>query len=173
MLHRDMRWVLGIAALLAVALGQGAARADKIAYVNMQRAIEETTEGKAALSKLKAEVDKKQKELEQKKEELTKMDQDLAKQATVLKADVLEKKKADLQQKAMQWQEAAMRSQRELQEKEAKATQPIVDKLLKAVAVIATRDKFSTVLRAEVVLWPQHSEYDITSEVIRKANEAK
>lgn len=173
MMHRKMQWVLTLGAMgLTLALG-GAARADKIAVVNMQQAIESTNEGKAALARLKGEVEKKQKELEQKRDELKKLDDDLAKQASILKPDALEKKKQELQQKMMQWQEAAMRTQKELQEKEGKATQPIVDKLLKAINAIATRDKFTMVLRSEVILWPQHTEMDITNEVIRKANELK
>lgn len=171
MMHRKMQWVLTLGALVLPLIMGGSARAQRIALVNMQRAIEDTTEGKAALSKLKGEVDKKQKELEQKRDELKKLDDELAKQAAILKPDALEKKKQELQQKMMQWQEAAMRTQKDLQEKESKATQPIVDKLLRAIAQIAARDKFAMVLRNEVVLWPQQSEMDITNEVIRKANE--
>ena len=151
----------------------GAARADKIAVVNMQLAIESTTDGKAAMAKLKAEADKKQKELEKQRDDLKKMDDELAKQASILKPDALQKKQQELQQKLMQWQEAAMRTQRDLQEKEQKATQPIVDKLLRAINQIAARDKFSMVVRSDVVLWPQHTENDITNEVVRKANESK
>jgi outer membrane protein len=173
MMHRKMQWVLTLGAMVLPLLCGGVARAQKVALVNMQHAIEATNEGKAALAKLKAEVDKKQKELEQKRDELKKLDEDLSKQASILKPDVLDKKKQELQQKMVQWQEAAMRSQKELQEKEAKATQPIVDKILRAVGQIAARDKFTMVLRNEVVLWPQQSEMDITNEVIRKANENK
>ncbi len=168
--------LMGVSALVsALTLGAlgATARADKIAVVNMQRAIEETNDGKAALSKLKAEAERKQKELEQKRDELKKMDEDLAKQATVLKPDVLEKKKQELQQKLAQWQEAVMRSQKELQEKEQQATQPIINKLLRAIDFLANRDKFTLVVRQDVVLWPQGSAMDITNEVIRKANEQK
>ncbi len=171
MMHLQVRTPL-LGALLALGLlAAGTARADKIAVVNMQLAIESTTEGKAAMAKLKAEADKKQKELEKQRDDLKKMDDDLAKQASILKPDALQKKQQELQQKLMQWQEAAMRTQRDLQDKEQKATQPIVDKLLKAINAIASRDHFTLVVRSEVVLWPQHTEMDITNEVIRKANE--
>src|SRR5262245_9182938 len=130
MTQRTMTRILSVGAVALLGLG-ASARADKIAVVNMQRAISETKEGKDAMTRLKAEVDRKQKELEQKKEELKKLDEELASKASILKPDALEKKKQELQQKMVQWQEAAMRSQRELQEKEDKATQPIVDKLLR------------------------------------------
>ena len=54
-----------------------------------------------------------------------------------------------------------------------KITGPLQEKVLRAIAQIAQRDRFTLVLRADMVLWPQQSEMDITNEVIRKANEIK
>lgn len=170
---RLVRSLLGAGALVALLLCGGSARAQKLAFVDMQRAIEGTTEGKAAISKLKGEVDKKQKELEQKRDELKKMDEDLAKQATILKPDAIDKKRQELQQRFQQLQEALMRSQQEIAEKERKALAPIQERVLRAIAAIAQRDRFTAVLQQQVVLWPQQSEMDITNEVIRKANEQK
>ena len=158
MFHREMRLVLGLGVAMAAVCAGGVAKADqKIAIVNIQRAIEDTAEGKAAIGTLKGEVDRKQKEIEAKKEELKKLDEELAKQEAVLKPEALQKKKQELQQKFGALQEAAMRAQRELAEKEMKITGPLQEK----------------VLRADMVLWPQQSEMDITNEVIRKANEIK
>ena len=91
----------------------------------------------------------------------------------MLKPEALQKKKQELQQKFGALQEAAMRAQRELAEKEMKITGPLQEKVLRAIAQIAQRDRFTLVLRADMVLWPQQSEMDITNEVIRKANEIK
>lgn len=179
MSHRGIRLVFrlctGLFALMAF-LGLGlerTAQAQKIAIVNIQRAIEESVEGKAAIGSLKGEVERKQKELEAKKDELKKLDEDLAKQEAVLKPDALQKKKQELQAKFQALQETAVRAQRELQDKELKVTGPIQEKVLRAIAQIADRDKFNLVLRADMVLWPQQSEADITNEVIRKANAMK
>lgn len=169
--RRTIGWVAGLSMVLALAL-PGVARAEKLGFVDMQRAMEGTTEGKALMTKLRGEVEKKQKEFEQKREELKKMSEDLDKQATVLKPDVLEKKRQELGQKVQQFQETGMRMEREFQEKQQKAVQPIQEKLVRIIAQIAQRDHFTAVLRGEVVLWPPQSEMDITNEVIRKANEA-
>lgn len=179
MSHRGMTMVFrlctGIFALLALGgLGfERTAAAQKLAIVNIQRAIEESVEGKAAIGSLKSEVERKQKELESKKDELKKLDDELAKQEAVLKPDALQKKKQELQAKFQALQETALRAQRELQEKELKVTGPIQEKVLRAIAQIADRDKFTLVLRADMVLWPQQTEMDITNEVIRKANAMK
>ena len=179
MSHRGIRLVFrlctGLVAFMVLGgLGlERTAQAQKIAIVNIQRAIEESVEGKAAIGSLKGEVERKQKELEAKKDELKKLDEDLAKQEAVLKPDALQKKKQELQAKFQALQETAVRAQRELQEKEQKVTGPIQEKVLRAIAQIADRDKFNLVLRADMVLWPQQSEADITNEVIRKANSMK
>lgn len=174
MSHTSMRLCLGVlVALVGIAAHGGVASAQKIAVVNFQRAVEESSEGKAALTALRSDFEKKQKELDAKKEELKKLDEDLAKQAAVLKPDMLEKKRQELAQKAQQWQDAAMRAQKDINEKQMRATAPLEEKLLRAVAFIAARDKFTLVLRAEAVAWPQQTEMDITNEVIRKANELK
>src|SRR4051812_31682615 len=136
MSHRGMRLVFGLCSVSAALCGLGferVAQADKIAIVNIQRAIEESVEGKSAIGSLKGEVERKQKELEGKKDELKKLDDELAKQEAVLKPDALQKKKQELQAKFQQLQETAMRAQRELQEKEMKVTGPIQEKVLKAI----------------------------------------
>lgn len=175
MSQRRTRVVLGLAGgLFALCAGGAALAADqKIAIVNFQRAVEESSEGKAAIGQLKGQVERRQKELEAKKEELKKLDEELAKQEAVLKPDALQKKKQELQAKFQQLQEAAMRAQRDLSEQEARITAPIQEKIIRAVAQIAQRDRFTLVLRSETVLWPQQSEMDITNEVIRKTNEMK
>ena len=69
-------------ALLGIGALPRAARAEqKIAYVDLQRALEETEEGKKAKTKLKTDFEKKQHELDARQEELKKMKQDLDKQA--------------------------------------------------------------------------------------------
>jgi outer membrane protein len=54
----------------------------KVAYVDLQRALEETEDGKKAKAKLKSDFDRKQKELDDKQEELKKMKDALDKKAT-------------------------------------------------------------------------------------------
>ncbi|MBA3539540.1 MAG: OmpH family outer membrane protein [Deltaproteobacteria bacterium] len=158
-----------IAAMLFVA----PAFAEKIAFVDIGRAVGESKDGKAAMAKLKVEVEKRQKELEAQAAEVKKLDEDLAKQRPLLKPEQVEKRQRELQEKVLALQAAGSKTQKELQEREQKATVPIVEKLQKAVALIAARDKYSMVLRQEVLLWPKTSEHDITNQVIKTANEMK
>jgi outer membrane protein len=168
------RMTLGLCAALALVGTGGFARAEgKIAIVDMQRAVEGTTEGKSALSSLQGEADRKKKELEQKRDELKRMSDDLQKQESVLKPDIFQKKRQELEQKAMQFQETVIRTEQDFQQRQFKVTQPIQQKVVTAISQIAARERFALVLRADAVVWPQQSEFDITNEVIRKANEMK
>jgi outer membrane protein len=160
--------------VIAATLFASTAHADtKIGIVDVQKAIAESNDGKAALTKLKAEMAKQEKDLKAKRDELIKADQDLQKQAAVLKPEALEKKKLELATKMQQLQEQLMKAQKDLTDKEVKATQPIADKVTKAVTAIAARDKITLIVRKEAVLWPQQTEMDITNEVIKRVNDTK
>ena len=137
----------------------------------MQRAVADTNEGKRILGELQGKADKKKKELEAKRDEIQKMGEELKKQESVLRPEVFQKKRQEFEQKAMQFQESVMRTEQEFQQEQVKATQPIQERVYRAINGIASRDRFNLVLNSAAVVWPQQSEMDITNEVIRKANE--
>ena len=153
----------GVASRLALA-------DDKIGFVDLQRALEETTDGKAAKSRLKSDFDKKQQELDAKQEELKKMKEELDKKMALMKDDAKQKAQADFQQRFVQLQETFARLQKDLATKEQEATRGILAKLATVVQKIAEREHFVMVLeRSSSVVYGQPS-LDITNEVIRTYN---
>ena len=84
-----MRNVTALAlAVLALAVPRAAPAAElKIGYVNLQQAVTEVDEGKAARETLKKEFDSKQKMLDDKQNELKRMKDDLDKQMVVMSED--------------------------------------------------------------------------------------
>src|SRR5262245_24806029 len=76
---------------------RSAAAEGKLAFVDLQRALEETEDGKKAKSKLKSDFDRKQKELDDKQEELKKMKEALDKKASLMKPEALQKESKDFQ----------------------------------------------------------------------------
>lgn len=144
---------------------------DKIAFVDLQRALEETNDGKAAKARLKSDFDQKQKELDVKQDELKKMKEALDKKAALMKPEALQKEQADFQQRFAALQETFMRLQKDLAQKEQDATRGILAKLSQVVGKIAERDHFAMVLeRSSAVVYGQPS-LDITNEVIRLYNQ--
>ena len=155
-------------------LSTGAARmahADtKLAYVDLQRALEETDDGKAAKAKLKKEFDKKQKELDEKQEELKKMKDDLDKKLPLMKPEAQQAEQKKFQDRFVELQQTYARLQQDLAKKEQTETSGIFAKLQRVVAQIAEREKVQLVLeKNSSIVWGQAS-LDITNEVIRTYN---
>jgi outer membrane protein len=145
---------------------------DRIAFVDLQRALEETNDGKAAKARLKSDFDKKQQELDAKQEELKKLKEAFDKKASLMKPEALQKEQADLQGRFMQLQDTFQRLQKDLAAKEQEATRGILGKLTLVVQKIAEREHFAMVLeRSSSVVWGQPA-LDVTNEVIRTYNSA-
>jgi outer membrane protein len=167
-----MKRVLVMALALSVNLllpGRSVAE-QKIAYVDLQRALEETNEGKKARAALKAEFEKKQKELEQRQEELKRLKADIDRQRSTLKPEVIAAKDQELQQKVAQLQETWGRLQQDMRRKEAESMQRILQKMKAMIALIAqARDMTYVFDRSSGLLYAPLS-LDLTDELIQKFN---
>jgi outer membrane protein len=142
----------------------------KFAFVDLQRALEETEDGKKAKAKLKSDFDRKQKELDEKQEELKKMKEAFDKKAQLMKPEALQKEQKELQDRFVELQNIYARLQKDLAQKEQDATRGIFTKLQAVVGKIAEREHFDMVLEKNAsVVWGQPS-LDITNEVIRTYN---
>ena len=142
----------------------------KIGYVDVQRAVQEVEEGKAARARLKGELDKKRADLDQKRATLEKMKTDYDKQAPVLSEDAKKKKQEELQKAFMDAQNQANEMQEELTGKEQEAMQSISKRLLQVVAEVSDRESFTFVLDKAALLYAPAAS-DVTNEVVRRYNE--
>jgi outer membrane protein len=142
----------------------------KYAFVDLQRALEETEDGKKAKAKLKSDFDRKQKELDEKQEELKKIKEGLEKKAALMKPEALQKEQKDFQDRFVELQQTYQRLQQDLAKREQDATRNIFGKLQTVVGTIAEREHFAMVLeKNSAVVWGLPS-LDITNEVIRMYN---
>jgi len=168
------RIAASLAALLALVITTGAqAQATKFAYVDMQRALGDIEEGKAAKARLKKQFDDKQKQLDQKQEELKRDNANLESLARegVLSQDKLQEKKVELEKKLMEVTQYWQASQKELSEEERRLTQEIFGKMAGIIQGIAESDGFTFVLdKNESGLLYAPDSLDITSELVRKYN---
>jgi outer membrane protein len=163
-------FVVLCAAALPFLSKAAAADTGKYAFVDLQRALEETEDGKKAKAKLKSDFDKKQKELDEKQEELKKMKDALDKKAALMKPEALQKESKDFQDRFVELQQTYQRLQQDLAKKEQDATRNIFTRLQTVVGTIAEREHFAMVLEKNAaVVWGQPS-LDITNEVIRMYN---
>ena len=163
-----MKLVLTALMMVGSLVGSSAYAADtKIAFVDMNKALQETAAGKKAKAELEKEFKAKKDELTKKQTDLKKMGEDFEKKRAVLSDDVRQKKQAELQQEMMKWQESAGQAQMSMQAKEQEALKPILDKLQKAIEKVAKDQGFQMVLeKSQSVVWatPDH---DITGQVVK------
>ncbi|MGZ6125958.1 MAG: OmpH family outer membrane protein [Myxococcales bacterium] len=162
------RFLLTFAVVVATrgAFAQGM----KIGYVDVQRAVQEVEEGKAARSRLQAELQQKRTDLDKKRADLEKMKTDYEKQAPVLSEDAKRQKQEQLQKAFVEAQTAAGQMQEELSGKEQEAMQSISKRLLQVVAEVSDKENFTFVLDKAALLYAPAAS-DITNEVVRRYNE--
>ena len=164
-----MRRLMIVLSLLAAARAVHA-EGMKIGYVDVQRAVQEVEEGKAARARLKGELDQKRANLDQKRANLEKMKSDYDKQAPVLSDDAKRKKQEELQKAYIEAQNEAGQMQEELTGKEQEAMSGISKRLLQVVAEVSDKDNFTFVLDKAALLYAPAAS-DVTNEVIRRYNE--
>jgi outer membrane protein len=159
-----------LALTLGALTGPAPARAEqKLAYVDLQRALNEVEDGKVAKANLKKEFDQKQKMLDEKKTEFDRLRADLEKQSVVMSEDARKERQADIERKGMELQGLFVQMQKELSEREREMTRGIFDRMHAIVREIADAEGVSMVVQAEALIYAQPS-LDFTNELVRKYN---
>ena len=168
-----MRNVPVLAAIaLAIAVPQAARAAElKIGYVNLQQAVSEVDEGKAARETLKKEFDAKQKTLDDKQNELKRMKDDLDKQMVVMSDDAKREKAVEFERKVNEMQQVYVQMQKDLQEREREMMKVIYDKMEAVIKDIAAAEGYGYVFEQQnaglMVAPPQAN---MTQELVRRYN---
>ena len=142
----------------------------KLGYVDLRRALHETEDGHKAESSLKKVFDQKQKELDEQQDDVKKAIEDLNKKRTLLPADTVRQKEAELQDRVAKVQQTYLRHQQDLAAKEEEATRPIVDRLQRIIAKIASEEHFTMIFDRNMGVVYAKSELDLTNQVIRRYN---
>lgn len=164
--------VLGLAATsLVVVAGASKAQAEdmKLGYVDLQKAIQETSTGKKAKSELEKEFNAKKGELQKRETDLKKMAEDLEKKKVALSDEMKAKKQQELQQDMMKFQREVGESQMNIQKKERELTEPILKKLQAGLDKLAKDKGLSMVLEKseQSVLWAK-KDLDLTDDLVKE-----
>ena len=157
--------------LITLVAGPALARAEqKLGYVDLQRALNEVDEGKAAKALLKKDFDEKQKQLDGKKAEFDKLQADFEKQALVMSDGAKKEKAGELDRRARELQGLFVQMQKDLSDRERDATKGIFDRMAIIVREIAEADGFTMVFEKGAGLVYAPPSLDLTNELIRKYN---
>lgn len=148
-----------------------AASAERIGVVDLQRALNETEDGRRAKGKLKKIFQSRQETLDKKQKELAKLKQQIEAQRKVLSRDALQKRLESYQQSFVQLQGTYVQFQKELAQKETELTRGIIDQMQAILRRIGQAEGLALILErneAGVVWAPSH--LDLTDRVIQSYN---
>ena len=161
-------------ALATMVLAGSANTADaqvKIGVVDLQRAINETEDGRQAKRRLKKLFDERQKSLDSKQQQLKAQKESLERQQDVLSEDALRKKAEKFQAEVMELQQEYMQYQQELSAKEQELTSVILEKMQGILRRIGQTDGYTLILEANEggVVWVP-ANLDLTDVLIQRYN---
>jgi outer membrane protein len=144
----------------------------KIGVVDLQRAINETEDGRQAKRRLKKLFDERQKALNEKQESLKTQKESLERQQDVLSEDAFKKKVEQYQNDLMELQNEYVTYQQELSTKEAELTQKILEKMQEILRRIGQTDGYTLIVEANEggIVWVP-TNLDLTDVLIQRYNQ--
>lgn len=165
--------VAALAAALTLGSMMGAAQARaaevKIGYIDMQKAISETTAGQKAKKELEKEFNAKKEELSKREANIKKMQEDFEKKKNVLSDEAKQAKGAELQTEMMKYRDLLGQSQLNIQKKEQELTRPILEKLQDSIDKVAKEGGYTVILEKseQSVIWAK-KDIDLTDAVVKQ-----
>src|SRR5579863_347460 len=143
------------------------ARAEvKIAYVDIQRALNECNNGKRARSNIRVEAERAQARLQREQSEAQGLKDELDKKGMLMPPDQRQNLEDDLAKKMRTFQDDVKNERDELHQKDNEATAAIVRDLATVVHQLGQKAGYTVVMEKGGLLWGIPSA-DITDQVIR------
>lgn len=169
-----MKRLIGLAlAILLVSAAPALAGETKIAFIDLQKALNLSAAGKAAKEKIGVKVKEYEILIDSRQEELKKAKEELEKKALLLSESARADKERDYQQKLKEFQRYTKDIQEELQQQDADHTRRILEDIFSVIKSIGETENFTLVLeKTESSILYADDQIDLTAKVI-KAYDAK
>lgn len=144
----------------------------KIGYIDLQKILLQSNEGKQAKVALEKQFAARKKELNQKKQELEDMQKSLETQSSMLSRDALAEKQAEFLKKRDQFLKLVQQYDKELQEQDGDMTKNILLQLQDIITKIGRDGKYSVILEKSQggILYAPENE-DLTDRVLKLFNQ--
>ncbi|MGH8013457.1 MAG: OmpH family outer membrane protein [Candidatus Binataceae bacterium] len=162
------RFTFGVIMVMALALLGGAtAHAEvRLAYVDIQRALNDCDAGKKAKAQFRVRVERLQGQLERQQQEVQTLKNELQQKGALMQPDQRQNLVDKYNSKLRDFQDNYKNSRDELRQSDNEMTGSIVRDLATVVRQVARKDGYTMVLEKGSLLWATPS-IDITDEVIR------
>ena len=152
--------------VLALAASVPARAQVKLAYVDVQRALNECTAGKQARDKLRVQIERVQSKLQRQQNEVQALKDELDKKGMLMKEDERRNLADEYARKARDFERAYKDNKDELEHKDAEVTGAIVRDLARVIRDLGEKRGYTMVVEKSSILWGAPG-IDITDEVIR------
>jgi len=163
-----------IAALVLSLVGIAAPsiEAQRIGFVDLQRALNDTGEGQQAKRRLKGMFNKRQRKLDKMQNRIKRMEEDLKRQKAVLSEDAFRSRLESYQKAFVELQTTYVQFQRDLSERESKETGRIIKRMQDILGEVGERDGFNSIHEVtEGGVFYYKRSLDLTNELIRLYDE--
>jgi outer membrane protein len=162
-----MRYRFALGVMLLAQLVAGVAHADiKLAYVDIQRALNECRNGKTAKQEFRTRVQRLEGQLEGEQNQVQSLKDELEKKGPLMQPDERQNLEDAYQRKVSQFQDDYKNSRDELQQRDNEMTGEIVRDIAVVVRQIGIKNGYTMVLEKGSLLWAT-ANIDITDQVIR------
>lgn len=158
---------LVIAALL---MASSPAWALKICAADFQKAVEDTTQGKAASTKIESMYGARKAELEKMQAALDKAIQDYQSRQLILSADAKAAEQQKLAQQDQAFQQKYMQYQNEMQQEYVTALQSLGEKMRTVAQTVGKEQACTVLLDKAVVIYAGADMTDLTSTLVTRYN---
>lgn len=169
-MRKRLMVVAGFTALLAMLFTAAPAMAEvRLAYVNIQKALNECNAGKQAKAQFKIQVRSAEAKLKREEHQIQALKTDLQQKGMLMKPDERQNLQDSLQAKLRDFRRRYRDYQEDFAQKNNQMTGRIVSDLAQVVRRIAKRRGYTMVVEKGSILWGAPS-INITSEVVREYN---
>jgi outer membrane protein len=162
------RWVFGLV-VVAVFAAQSARAEVKLAYVDVQRALNQCDAGKRAKTDFQGRVQTAESKLQRQQNDVQSLKNELEKKGMLMNPDQRQNLEDQYQRKLTDFQRQYKDTRDELQRKDAEVTGKIVHDLAQVIRTLGERDGYTMVMEKGSILWGAPG-IDITDQVIRTYN---
>lgn len=162
-----MRHRLIVGMIVLAMAAAGTARAEvRLAFIDIQRALNECRAGKQAKGTFRAHIDQLQGQLEQEQRSVEDLKRQLEQKGALMQPDQRQNLEDEYGKKLRRFQDDVKNSREELQQKDNEVTGAIVRDLATVVRQLSEKNGYTMVMEKGTLLWAVPSA-DITDEVIR------
>lgn len=151
-----------------------AAEGQKIGYVDLRVALNESDAGRKAKAELESLIRTKQAAIDERGKVIDKMKTELEKQASALSADAKKSKEDEIERSVRDYQRMVQDAQNDVKKKENEITGGIVKEIRNIVENVGQEDGYALILEnVEGIILYSRKDLDITEKVIKRYNEWK